>query len=187
MGELYVALVHHPVYDKNRHVVTSSVTNIDVHDIARSCRTYGIAGFYVVTPVDALRALVRRVMRHWEAGSSGAEYNPTRTDALQVVRLERTLEGVVIDIEESHGTLPRVVATTARPTEGSATYPDIRRRIEADSRPWLLLLGTGWGLVEQVLENADAVLEPLEGPSDFNHLSVRAAAAIILDRLRGTR
>ncbi|MFQ5352567.1 MAG: RNA methyltransferase, partial [Candidatus Binatia bacterium] len=68
MADLYVALLHHPVYDKNRNVVTASVTNIDVHDIARSCRTFGVKAFYVVTPVDALRGLVRKITRHWQEG-----------------------------------------------------------------------------------------------------------------------
>ena len=47
----YVALVHHPVYDKQHQVVSTAVTNLDIHDIARSCCTYGVAGYYVVYPV----------------------------------------------------------------------------------------------------------------------------------------
>src|SRR4029079_5707170 len=43
---IYVALLHHPVYDKNHAIVTTAVTNMDIHDISRSGRTYGIAGFY---------------------------------------------------------------------------------------------------------------------------------------------
>jgi len=31
----------------------------------------------------------------------------------------------------------------------------------------------------------DMLLEPIEGYTDYNHLSVRSAAAIILDRLLG--
>jgi hypothetical protein len=33
------------------------------------------------------------------------------------------------------------------------------------------------------LQRADVFLEPIQGPADFNHLSVRAAVAITLDRL----
>ena len=57
MSDLYVALLHYPVYDRNHNVVTTSVTNIDVHDIARSCRKCHARAFFVVTPVDALRGL----------------------------------------------------------------------------------------------------------------------------------
>jgi hypothetical protein len=49
------------------------------------------------------------------------------------------------------------------------------------------LLGTGWGLTEAVLSQSDYVLEAVEGQGDYNHLSVRSAAAIILDRLLGHR
>ena len=67
-------------------------------DIARSCRTYGASGFYVVTPVDALRGLVRRVIQHWKADEQ-RDYNPSRNEALALVRLESDLEGVGIDVE----------------------------------------------------------------------------------------
>ena len=185
MSELYVALLHHPVYDKDRNVVTSAVTNIDVHDIARSCRSYGARAFYVVTPVDALRGLVRRILRHWEEGSR-PHYNPTRVEALALVRLERSLEGVLIDIERTHGQMPTVVGTTARHTDESIGYAELRREMEAAETPCLVLLGTSWGLSDETLASAHHVLAPIVGPTRYNHLSVRAAAAVILDRLRGT-
>ncbi len=186
MADLYVALLHHPVYDKRGNVVTASVTTIDVHDIARTCRTYGVAAFYVVTPVDALRGLVRRILHHWKEGF-GREYNETRTEALDIVRLERTLEGVEIDIEVATGQLPQLVATSARAAEHALSYENLRRRLEEPGPPYLLLLGTGWGLAQPVLDRAHWRLAPISGPTDFNHLSVRAAAAAILDRLKGTR
>lgn len=190
MGSLYVALLHYPVYDKNHAVVTSAVTNIDVHDIARSCCTYGVAGFYVVTPVDALRGLVRRILQHWEVGD-GHDFNPSRAEALALTHLEASLEGVEIDIERRHGRLPLLVSTSAKSREGVLAYDDLRARIEGSSggadEPWLLLLGTGWGLTEEVLGRCHYALGPLRGPTSYNHLSVRAAAAIILDRLRCPR
>jgi hypothetical protein len=183
---LYVALVHHPVLDKNGQVVTTSVTTIDVHDIARSCRTYGVRAFYVVTPVDALRGLVRRVLRHWSEGF-GSTYNPNRSEALDLVRLQRTLEGVSIDIEAATGRLPRTIATSAREGPGTVGFGELRRALAAaGDDPWLLLLGTGWGLTQDVLDDATVRLAPVRGAGDYNHLSVRAAAAVILDRLLGT-
>ncbi len=184
---VYVALLHHPVYDKNRKVVTTSITNIDVHDIARSCRTFGIAGFYVVTPVDALRSMARRIVGHWRYGH-GAAYNPNRTDALDLVRLERTLEGVEIDIEVETGKTPVLVATSARPQEGTGIgYEGLREGLGESSEPHLLLLGTGWGLTDEVVARAACILDPVHGPGEYKHLSVRAAAAVILDRLFGKR
>ena len=40
----WVALAHHPVLDKDGRIVTTAVTNLDVHDIARAARTFGLAG-----------------------------------------------------------------------------------------------------------------------------------------------
>jgi hypothetical protein len=185
VADVYVALVHHPVLDKNGAIVTTSVTTIDVHDIARSCRTYGVQGFYVVTPVDALRGLVRRVLRHWQEGF-GSTYNPNRREALDLVRLERSLEGVDIDIEARTGRLPIKVATSARAAEGAVGYEEMRAELAASNAPWLLLLGTGWGLSDEVMRDARR-LAPVTGPVAYNHLSVRAAAAVVLDRLLGTR
>ena len=186
-ANLSVALIHHPVYDKNAKIVTTSVTNIDVHDIARSCRTYGVESFYIVTPVDAQRALARKIVRHWQDGF-GSTYNPNRTDALSVVRLERTLDGAVIDIERRRKELPRIIATSAKPMADSVDFVTLRHRLQTASEPHLLLLGTGWGLTQAVTESADYRLEPIHGPhgdGEYNHLSVRAAAAILLDRLLG--
>ena len=185
MANLYVALVHHPVIDKHGTVVTTSVTIIDVHDIARSCRTYGVKGFYVVTPVDALRGLVRRVLRHWDEGF-GSTYNPNRSEALSLVRLQRDIEGVIIDIEALEGRLPRIVATSAREGDDRVSYEAFRSELAVSPNPWLLLLGTGWGLTEDVLRSAERRLEPVRGVSSYNHLSVRAAAAVILDRITGS-
>ena len=47
---LYVALVHYPVMNRKGMPIGSALTTIDMHDIARASRTFGIKGFYVVTP-----------------------------------------------------------------------------------------------------------------------------------------
>jgi len=186
VADLYVALLHHPVFDRRGEVVTTALTNIDVHDIARSCRTFGVRAFYVVTPVDAHRALARRVVRHWQSGH-GAEFNPTRHDALARVRLARSLEGVEVDIENSSGFIPRKIATSARPLPNAVDYAEMREALKAGGAPFLLLLGTGWGLTTDIVEHAHYRLPPISGGDDYNHLSVRAAAAVLLDRLAGTR
>ncbi len=40
-------------------------------------------------------------------------------------------------------------------------------------------------MVEEVIETCDMILPPIMPTSDFNHLSVRAAVAITLDRVAG--
>jgi hypothetical protein len=186
VADLYLALLHHPVYDKNGAVVTTAVTNMDVHDFARLSRTYGVRAFYVATPVPTLRRLVERIMWHWEEGP-GASYNHTRREALALARLAHDLDGAVADVERETGVLPRLVATTARDAPGRLPSGSLRARLAADGPPELLLFGTGWGLTDDVLARADDILEPIRGLGPWNHLSVRSAAAIILDRIRTDR
>jgi hypothetical protein len=79
--------------------------------------------------------------------------------------------------------------TTAASSRGGevTTYTAARARLEAASRPVLILFGTGWGLSHELVASADVRLTPIRARADtgYNHLSVRAACAITLDRLRG--
>jgi hypothetical protein len=186
MGDLYLGLLHYPVLDKNGLVVTSAVTNMDVHDIARSARTYGVRRFYVATPVKTLHALVAKIIEHWEVGF-GSTYNETRKDALALVRLANDLDDVIVSVERDAGRRPIVVATSARSGPGRLSFSVLRRQLDSGGQPVLLVFGTGWGLAPPAVAAADHVLEPVVGPQDYNHLSVRSAAAIILDRLCAPR
>jgi len=183
---IYAALLHHPVLDKNGQVVTTAVTNMDIHDIARSGRTYGLAGFFVVTPVRALQKLALKIIEHWESGY-GSRYNTTRKEALALARICGTLDDAIIAIERETGDKPIIIATSARRTPNRASFPTLRDVLDRQTRPFLILFGTGWGLTETILLQSDYVLEAIEGRGDYNHLSVRSAAAIILDRLLGRR
>ncbi len=183
-GRLYVGLLHYPVYDKNGKVVTTAITNMDIHDISRSAKTYGVRTFYVVTPVKALQKLALKIITHWEEGY-GAQYNETRKEALALVRLKDTLDDAILDVEQECGRKPILVVTSARTGPKRTSFEKLKEMLRTDSSPYLVLLGTGWGLTETVLAQADYVLEPIEGRTDYNHLSVRSAASIIFDRLLG--
>lgn len=188
MKPIYCALVHHPVIDRHGEEATTAVTNIDVHDLARSARTYDLAGYFVVTPITAQLALTQRIVDHW-TGVHGPVRNPSRTTALERVRPIASLEAAIQAVESEAGR-PRIVATAARSSGFElSTFADERERLESGEGPTLLVFGTGHGLSNSVLEAADVLLEPIHGRggSPFNHLSVRAAFAIILDRLLGAR
>lgn len=181
---VYVALLHSPVYDKNGQIVTTAVTNMDIHDIARSGRTYAIQGFFIVTPVKALQKLALKILEHWETGY-GSQYNSTRKEALALARVCDTLDDAIIGIERETGEIPVLVVTSARPTGQRTSFAQLRDMLNNNPRPFLILFGTGWGLTETIFARSDYVLEAIEATSDYNHLSVRSAAAIILDRLLG--
>ena len=183
---VYIALLHHPVYDKNHQIVTAAVTNMDIHDIARSSRTYGVRGFYVVTPVKTLQKLALKIIEHWQTGY-GSRYNITRKEALALAHVCDTLDDAIIAIERETGEKPALVVTSARPLGTRTSFGALRDMLQNKAPPVLIILGTGWGLTESIFSQSDYVLEAIEGASDYNHLSVRSAAAIILDRLLGSQ
>jgi hypothetical protein len=179
-----IALIHYPVYDRQKRVIATALTTLDIHDLARLARTYGVDGFYVVTPLQSQQELTRRLIDHWVTGW-GARYNPTRKEALSLVRMADDLEEVLRGIEQEEGRSVKTVATAARHYARACPYAEMAgllRQGRTDS--YLILFGTGWGLTREIVEHAHYVLEPIEGKG-YNHLSVRTAAAIILDRLLG--
>ncbi|MDY6792435.1 MAG: RNA methyltransferase [Thermodesulfobacteriota bacterium] len=181
LPNLYVALLHYPVVNKNGDVIASAVTNLDLHDIARAAKTYGIKSFYVVTPLADQKALVEKIVSHWTEGL-GARYNPTRREALKLIRTEETLEKVYDDIRNSCSVSPKTVVTSAKNRFKSISYGELRGLLK-NGKPYLLLMGTAWGLSDGFIAGVDYVLAPIKGTADYNHLSVRSATAVILDRL----
>ncbi len=179
-----IALLHYPVYDKNRRVVATAVTNLDIHDMARLARTYGLFRYYVVTPVAEQQEFAERVRGHWQDGWGGC-YNPTRREAMELLRVMPGLEDVLAELRDIHGRPAKIIATGAGDRHNAATGTALRQMMLDEKGPFLILFGTGWGLTDEVFDRADVVLEPIKGAGDYNHLSVRAAAAIILDRLLG--
>lgn len=183
MSRVAVALVHHPCLDKEGRIYTTSLTNLDVHDIARSSRTYGVSAYYIVTPIQAQQELARTIATFWEHGK-GRDRNPDRTEALKNVRVVASIEEAIAAEEREVSERPMLVVTSAKETPGSVSYREGRARI-AKAKGALILFGTGHGLAPSVVESADLMLAPIHGVDGYNHLSVRSAAAIILDRLLG--
>lgn len=185
-GRMYLSLVHHPVHDREGAVVTTALTNLDLHDIARCSRTFGLAGYFVVTPLESQQQLARRIVSHWQEGH-GARYHQRRAEALALVDVAVDVDEVLRRVEQAEGCRPLVVVTSANPAAGQLSCEEFRDQGLGGDRPVVLLFGTGWGIAEPLMSRADLRLAPVRGPTDYNHLSVRAAAAIILDRLLGLR
>lgn len=183
-NNLAVALVHYPVYNKHHEVVTSALTNLDQHDIARSSKTFGLDRFYIVTPSEEQRKLAERISGHWQQGW-GASYNPDRRQALDIVRVTPTITSAVVDFQSEFSKPVKIAITGAAQRPGSIALVNFRKLLQEVDQPYLLLLGTGWGLTEECFTTADLILEPIAGNGIYNHLSVRSAAAIMLDRLKG--
>ena len=186
MRRLAIALAHYPVLDAQGDTVTTAVTNLDVHDLARSATSYGCTDYFVVSPIQAQRDLVERICAHWAEGSSGKRI-PDRKVALEVVRVVPTLEDAYAKLGGRENV--EVWVTAARSVSATPlTSAEARARLETEGKPVIVVFGTGWGLARSVIDGADASIEPIvSNASTYNHLSVRAACAITMDRLRGAR
>lgn len=178
---LYLALVHYPVTNKNGEIIASALTNFDLHDIARAACTFGAKGFYCVTPLTDQQEIARTIASHWQSGF-GSEYNPKRQQALHLISVCDTIADAVADITAKAGCKPQIIATSAQQMPGHCSFATIKESL-ATGAPHLLLFGTAWGLCPEVFDNADFILEPITGGGSYNHLSVRSAASIMLDRL----
>ena len=185
---LYCALVHHPVLDKDKNSIAVSLTNLDIHDIARSSRTYGLGGYYVLTPLADQRELLESIVNHWTQGP-GKQGNPDRDAALALVRGGSAVADAVAGIRARTGQEPLIVGTTARLDALGDTVPQVMGfsaiAETLQHRPVLLLFGTGHGLAPELNGVCHAFAPPLRWHGGYNHLSVRSAAAIILDRILG--
>ncbi|MFH0887141.1 MAG: RNA methyltransferase [bacterium] len=177
MGSVYLALVHYPVLNRRGDIVATCITPFDLHDIARSSATYGIKKYFVVQPYPAQHKFAGRFINFWES-DAGARYNMTRKVAFENLVLKKDINEVIADIPKPL----KIVATTAKKRKNAVSYDALKKKI-AGRGNYLILIGTGWGMTEELFAKADYVLKPLEGKTKYNHLSVRSAAAIILDRL----
>ncbi|MCS7280565.1 MAG: RNA methyltransferase [Desulfobacterota bacterium] len=183
---LSVAVIHYPVYNKNREIIATSVTGIEIHDCARTCMTFNVNLCYIVTPLEKQREIIEKMREHWVSGY-GFKYNPLRAQALSIVRTAPSLEKVLSELKELDPGL-LVVGTSAKRRESkNLTYEEFYEMLTERKISALLLFGTGWGLTDDTVSMCDRMLEPISGLGNYNHLSMRVAMGIILDRIFNPR
>jgi len=172
------------MYGKDYQTITTSVTNLDIHDIARLARTYNLASYWIVTPIKPQREMVKRVINYWVNGPGGM-YNPHRKEALSLVRVAANLEEMIEVIEREYNMPVKLFATDARPYPNMIDYSYAKSLLKQGDYQYVLVLGTGYGIVYDEIRKMDYFLKPIRVNTSFNHLSVRSAAAILVDRLVG--
>jgi tRNA (guanine37-N1)-methyltransferase len=182
-----VALVHHPVLDRTGAMVTSAVTNLDVHDIARSAATYGLRGYHIVTPIESQREKAAHIATLWQE-----EQKEWRARALRLCTTTPSVQESIDALTREHGVAPVVAATSADPSRFASARTVTPAQLVAEMQdapgvPLLVLFGTGWGLADTELPQVSRIITPISGRPAWNHLSVRSAVAILLDRLYGLR
>ena len=177
----YVGLVHYPVYNKHRQVINTSITNMDVHDIARTCCSYGVRNYILINPLSSQKDLYKKIIKFWQS-ELGRNYQPDRAEALRKTVFLSSIDEGRKYIENQEKAYPVVVTTTANHKKDQIEYDSLNDIIDED-KPILILFGTGYGLSERIHLESDYILKPIESYSEYNHLSVRSAVAIVLDRL----
>ncbi len=181
MKNISIALLHYPVYNKNKEIVASSVTNFDIHDIARCARTYGINKYFIVHPQKSQRDFTSRLISFWQDGY-GREYNSDRSTAVDIVEIVADLK----EIEDKYGN-HILIATTAQDKPMGIDIDKLAKETVLNPElNYLILFGTGWGIAEEVFAMSDYTLKPVLGSGEYNHLSVRSAVAIIIDRIKNS-
>lgn len=177
-------LMHYPVILEKDKIGASSLTNLDVHDIGRISYSYGMASFYVVTPLKDQLDILYEILRHWTEGAGGKS-NSDRKKALETVCPMNDFSAVVADMENRTGRRPYIAASSAAwPQQADRLITVQQAREISNSSPFLFCLGTARGLAPEFIDTCDGILQPIRFLSE-NHLSVRAAAAIIADRIFG--
>ena len=182
--QLSTALVHYPVYNKKKQIIATSLANMDLHDISRAACTYALESYYIVQPLSGQRAMIEQLLEHWRSGF-GWQYNPDRQQALSLVQTVSSIEEAAADLQRKHGEKPKIIVTGAAIAEKTLPYDEMRQLMHQQGGCYLLLFGTGWGLTQEIIQTADYRLRPIYGREGYNHLSVRSAASIIMDRLLG--
>ncbi len=181
----YIAFMHTDIVIKGGRVGNSSITSIDIHDIARSGSTYGVEKTFVVSALKDQHEIMNMFLKFWKS-PEGERYNPNRYEAISRITPAESFDETVKKIEELEGKKPIIIATSAKLHDERKTIDYYSQgRVWSEERPVLLVFGTGQGLSDGFLEKCDYILCPVNGMTDFNHLSVRSAAAIVLDRWMG--
>lgn len=183
-NNVFIGLVHYPVYNKNSDVVSTSVTNFDIHDISRSSKTYGLKGYYIITPVKSQEEITKNIIGFWNT-NAGSDYNIDRTNAFSNTYIKDSIKNAIIDIENMTEKKVKIITTSAKKNKKNITFSEMSDIIYKEDYAYFILLGTGWGLTDEILDESDYILAPIRPNSEYNHLSVRSAAAIIMDRLFG--
>ena len=147
---------------------------MDIHDICRAGKPTASKVF-----ISSRRS---SRCKNWRSRSSitgklgyGSQYNVTRKDALALARICDNLDDAIIDIDRETGQKPLIVVTSARTREHRGPLSSrCKKCYKLGTQPFLVIFGTGWGLTETIISQADYVLEAVEGGTDYNHLSVRS-------------
>lgn len=183
LQRFYIFLICYPVFNKRGEKICSAIVNFDIHDLSRLARTYGLKGVYIIQPLEDQREIAKKLIEYW-LDKKGSKYNPLRKEAIKLVKLFESLDSALAEVKRIEGEFPILLGTDASPKRKYISCEEVRKFLW--EKPLALVLGTAWGLCDEVLDRCEYFLEPIWGRLDtYNHLSVRSAASILVDRILG--
>ena len=83
---------------KKKEVVSTCITGVDLHDIARTSKTFGLAKYFVVNPFPAQRKFAERIISCWRSEKSFV-HNWTRAEAFKLIEVKESLEAMGFIVE----------------------------------------------------------------------------------------
>ena len=125
MADLYLGLVHYPIYNKHMKVIATAVTNFDIHDIARTARTYDVKKYFLIHPLKVQEEIIKKITGYWQHGF-GRVYNPDRSEALDRVQYLPDIASAAAEIKKLTGKEPVTITTDARIYPNTITYKAAR-------------------------------------------------------------
>ena len=131
---VYLGLVHYPIYNKNGEIITTAITNFDIHDIARTSRTYDIKQYFIIHPLESQAELARNIISYWQDGY-GSQYNPDRKEAFSILKIMPDIEKAVEFIKNAEGEHPVIITTDARKFDNTVSYIKVRNDIASGNKP----------------------------------------------------
>lgn len=181
-SDIHLVLRHDHVLGREGQEIHANVTQVDLHDFSRLAMTYDLAGFHAVTEISSQHRICGEILDYWREGA-GKTYNPDRVAALDKLHIHAHFDDCLKTIASQSAKAPFLLATSAKPHHKNIDFQSLPSIIESSGRPLVVLFGTAWGLSAEQMNRCDGTLPPICGQHGYNHLSVRCAAAIIVDRL----
>lgn len=175
---LYLALIHYPAVNRRGKIITATVEAFDFYDISRISLTYPITTFFIVNPLEAQKKFALRLLTK----GCVREKDVKRRKVFSKTEWQPDLETVIENITNETNTQPLIVATSAKRYSNTISFGQIGEWLQ-QNQPILLLFGKAWGMPPELVAKADYILESIDAGTGYNHLSVRSAVSIIVDRI----
>ena len=153
----------------------SEAVGCDLHDMACTCRIFGVRKLLVITASAEQRKQIKSCIVGWQENIA------------TLIKSFSTLKNAVAWVEEKEKERPMTIAVSTRRQENETHWLSLKRQLlERDVSP-IFLFGA-CDTPEDVFSGADRAMRPIQREqSNGSQISTRTTAGIVLDRFFGWR